>query len=300
MIAIAYNLFWVSLPGLCVFSILLCFIVAGIKRSPLVPVLVMSIFISLFIWKNASLHFGFGSERASYRLVTLNVGQFQNDTVVAKSIADELRQLDADVVLLQEFGLYHKWPDVQSVAQNYADDLAMPYHRFEPQKDNIFGVAVFSKYPIENWEKIFEQSGPTNEAVLFSVSINNQPLWLVNLHLQSFNFRLPKSDHSYLTPSHVMSKQGLQAEMILNKVSIHNPMLIAGDFNATPGMTAYELFAEQHKDLLRETGNGWRSSLDWLPIRVDHIFSGHGMSAQEVSVVPTASDHHAILCELSF
>jgi hypothetical protein len=24
------------------------------------------------------------------------------------------------------------------------------------------------------------------------------------------------------------------------------------------------------------------------------------MSAQEVSVVPTASDHHAILCELSF
>jgi len=70
---------------------------------------------------------------------------------------------------------------------------------------------------------------------------------LVNLHLQSFNFRLPKSDHSYLTPSHVMSKQGLQAEMILNKVSIHNPMLIAGDFNATPGMTAYELFAEQHR-----------------------------------------------------
>ena len=106
MIVVAYNLFWASLPGLCVFSILLCFVVAGIKRNPLFPVMVMSIFMSLFIWKNASLHFSFGSESESYRLVLLNVGQFQNDTVVAKSIARELRQLDADVILLQEFGLY--------------------------------------------------------------------------------------------------------------------------------------------------------------------------------------------------
>lgn len=85
------------------------------------------------------------------------------------------------------------------------------------------------------------------------------------------------------------------------------PVVVAGDFNATPRWPAYKRTAERLTDLVAERAGhmgespertwGWRPGWPRM-LRIDHVF-GHGVKATDVTVEPiTGTDHHAVVVDL--
>ena len=85
------------------------------------------------------------------------------------------------------------------------------------------------------------------------------------------------------------------------------PVVVAGDFNATKHWPAYRRMAERFEDLVegwaQRAGRHPSVTWGWRPgwprmLRIDHMF-GRGVVATDVEVVPIpGSDHAAVIAEL--
>jgi endonuclease/exonuclease/phosphatase (EEP) superfamily protein YafD len=86
-----------------------------------------------------------------------------------------------------------------------------------------------------------------------------------------------------------------------------DPVVVAGDFNATPIWPVYRKVVSRLEDLVAQhaerTGSGAEPTWGWRPgwprmLRIDHVF-GRGVKADEVRVVPiVGSDHAAVVVDL--
>lgn len=89
---------------------------------------------------------------------------------------------------------------------------------------------------------------------------------------------------------------------------VEEPVLVVGDFNASPRWPAYKHMAARWADLVAEYHQergakpdrtwGWRPGWPRM-LRIDHVF-GAGVMATRVNVVPIhGTDHHAVLVDLA-
>jgi endonuclease/exonuclease/phosphatase (EEP) superfamily protein YafD len=82
------------------------------------------------------------------------------------------------------------------------------------------------------------------------------------------------------------------------------PLLIAGDFNASPRWPAYREMVTNWSDLVAEHFDGPERTWGWRPgwrrlLRIDHVF-GSGLTAQRVSVETiVGSDHSAVVVDVA-
>lgn len=81
------------------------------------------------------------------------------------------------------------------------------------------------------------------------------------------------------------------------------PLLVAGDFNASPAWPAYKRVASHLEDLVLAADPKPAPTWAWRPrwprmLRIDHVF-GLGVEANSVEIVPVeGSDHAAIVIDL--
>ena len=267
------------------------------KTTSFIALLILQ-FIVLF-YRNTDAHFQAEETEASIRILSLNVQQFNNDTSTVNSIVKMINDHQPDIVLLQEFGLYYRWPDVESVASDFARRINMPHHHFEPKKVDIFGVATFSKFSFESSNSIFRSSPSTNEAHEIILNTGKERIMIVNYHLESYNIFPIRDNDSLYSPSSVFAKQRDQAGLLLRKEGDHLPLILAGDLNAVPGSRTYCEFGFEYTNAQSAFGQGLISTLKNTWLRLDHIWINEKWVINDLKVNASfPSDHKAIIADL--
>jgi endonuclease/exonuclease/phosphatase family metal-dependent hydrolase len=228
-----------------------------------------------------------------------NVHQFKNDTLVVKNIVEQIKSSKAEIVCLQEFGLYYMWPNIGAVAKDFSEQVGLAYYDFTPTRGNIFGTAIFSAYPIGGVDTIFQLLSHTNEAKDYKILVRNSELNLVNVHLQSFNFS-GGGDIDALSVSQVIGHQMSQLSSVLESEFEANFMV--GDFNFLPGSFPYQKFSnEDFYDAQLQLGKALHPTFMPLLNRLDYLFYNRSSSVSWLEIWPSAgSDHQAILAEIRF
>lgn len=256
--------------------------------------------LSLFVWvhQSAAIDVTLNSEESeSYRLVSLNVGSFTNDLNKLNSTIDKIKALNPDIVVLQEFGIYRHWPDKDSMALEFAAGVNLDYWHFDPHQNNMIGGALFSKYPIKMAQLVFDQINRTNAIWAYTIDLDEIPMQLVNLQLESFNLKADFQSGILNHFSETIENQIFQAKCASNELDFDNA-IVCGDFNAVPGSRVYQMFKNEMVDAFQTNGIGWQNTYKVWPIRIDHLFHGQNVKVHDVFLdYDSFSDHAIIVCD---
>ena len=129
----------------------------------------------------------------SLKILTYNVEGFINENKKDDKehpILDYIVQTDADIVCLQEYLVSKTGQSIKSQRDVNRILNKYPYHSSTALeasgKYHIFGLACFSKYPIEKTQEIVFNSS-FNGAAVYTINVNGKKLAVANVHLESNN-----------------------------------------------------------------------------------------------------------------
>ena len=212
-------------------------------------------------------------------------------------IAEVLREIDADVVAMQEVLCHSKSQDRDHQAGYIAAELNMDYRFGENRKikGGDYGNVILSRLPIEsaeNYDISIHKYEPRG-CLRAEISVNGgQPLHFVNIHMGTSYFERRKQVHKLLA-GHVLDDPNLVGRRI-----------VAGDFNEwTSGLTT-RLFKENFRsvDPKLDLGSS-RSFPGILPIlHLDHVYFDKDFRLVKAYLHKTrasllASDHLPVVAE---
>lgn len=161
-------------------------------------------------------------------------------------------------------------------------------HRFDSGQpsDTTYSVrmAAFSRTPI-NSNAVHQGPGPNERPWLsFSVAIDDRMLSVVGAHpMPPYYPKLAKERDTHIA--------ALGAQL-------HEPFVLAGDFNTTPWCPAYAAIPGRRIGayLFAPT---WFNNLPLLGLPIDHIMVSSTLKASAYQVAPsTGSDHYAIMARV--
>jgi len=197
---------------------------------------------------------------------------------------DLIQQQQADFVVALEVDFL--WAKaLESIYSDY------PYRLIYPRNDN-FGIALFSKYPLLNIQK-------------HDFSKNQIPSISATVHIAEKNI-LMIATH----PFPPMNKEFLQQQKnhfkaiteFLKKNQL--PVIVAGDFNTTFWSSTYRTFIDNSS--LKNTREGYGIIPSWqagsvLQIPLDHILVSQNINTTKIEAMKSInSDHLPIYVELDF
>lgn len=218
----------------------------------------------------------------TFRLMTVNLLHERSDP---SFFARVLERVAPDVVVTQELGPF----SADVVAS------AFPNHRLRPAL-GFTGRGVATRFDVE-FDDIDMPGRPGTAAVL---DVAGTTVSLAGIHL--------------LNPVHfpwwvTARGRGHQLEGLFTWLDQagDGPLLVAGDFNASPRWPAYKQMAGRLTDVVadwaeregRKTERTWGWRPGWPKmLRIDHVF-GAGVSATEVRIQPMlGSDHSAVIVDV--
>lgn len=219
---------------------------------------------------------------ASFRLMTANLLMERCDPV---DLARVLEASDPDVVVTQELA-----PRAAAVLAE-----AYPNHWLRPALD-FTGRGVATRFDA-SFGEIDMPSRPATSAIL---DIGSQAVHVAGMHLLN-----PISFPWWVTAR----DRGRQLKGLFDWVdAVDGPVVVAGDFNASPRWPAYKETGSRLTDVVAErassNGHNPERTWSWRPgwprmLRIDHVF-GRGVTASEVTVTRIAgTDHHAVIVDLN-
>jgi len=212
------------------------------------------------------------------KVLTYNIHKGFNATntrYILQEIKPFLLQVDSDIIFLQEVhgernGLkknHHDWPNNRQF-EFLADQV---WHHYAYEKNAIYksghhGNAILSKYPIIEWENINVSFLKSASRSLLHGTILipeiNQRVHLICVHLGLFEFERER-------------QLATLSKRIQSHVPIHEPLIIAGDFNDWRGRAEYHLHHELGvKEVFKTTHGAYaRTFPAWLPLlSMDRIY----------------------------
>ena len=258
----------------------------------------------------------------SIQILTYNVQGFINerskkarDTPLLSYIAET----DADIVCMQEYLVSKTGEslktqrDVNKVLDKY------PYRSVTALKSSgkfhTYGLACFSKYPIENTREIVFNSS-FNGAAVYTINIDGKKVSVANVHLESNSIT---TEDKKLYGDFLLNMDGANFEnvasnirnrlgkayrtrtMQVEKVKKHledvesDATIICGDFNDTPISYTYSKMKSGMKDAFVSSGFGPGISYneDFFWFRIDNILHSPNLKAYNAKVDRVRySDHY--------
>jgi endonuclease/exonuclease/phosphatase family metal-dependent hydrolase len=217
-----------------------------------------------------------------------------------------LRELDADILLLQEVeraqpGGEQPWPPPnfmrlkESLPEYHS---VFSYPRANPDELPFgIGLTIFSRTPLVDFtaEDLppppveFEFEGraksPSHRQIIAAcTTIAGRTIQLFNTHLQAF-FMINSSSNE-----HREQRDGVEQALRRSQL----PTLIGGDFNCAPDEDVVAQFGDAGYVTAQEAEPTWRRQ----PYILDHLFFNSGLNVRHCEVIPTlCSDHHALVAE---
>jgi endonuclease/exonuclease/phosphatase family metal-dependent hydrolase len=261
----------------------------------------------------------------SIKLLTYNVMRFDhekphlpgNPNPILKYIVDS----NADIICLQEYSAFIKHnhlteTDIKRALKKY------PYYRLlklnGSSSNYIYGMALFSKYPISAFDDIALESA-FNGAFIAELKIKDKKVTLISVHLESNRLSMKERATYYeltkefdsstfeemrsemnkrLAPA--FKKRAEQAQLISEyiKKSINPYTIVCGDFNDTPISYSRHTIKGDLRDAFVETGTGLGTSYNRYRFlfRIDYILHSKNITPYRCTVdyAIRSSDHYPI------
>ena len=264
------------------------------------------------------------------KLLTYNVMRFQwahDDTPENPNpVLQYIRESEADIICIQEYGTSAQ-PDQLSQKKVKKALKDYPYTHFHelmfPYKNEIFGLALFSKFPILSTKEVPYKSD-YNGSFVVELDVNGKRVTLINNHLESNKLSQEERDNYYrmttdmnsqslntftkmmykrLTPAYkIRAKQAQLIEKEVNESK--NPyVIVCGDFNDTPISYARHKIKGDLKDAFVESGSGLGITYNKYRFffRIDYILHSRNIRSYNCSVGDLKnSDHYPVSCYLQF
>lgn len=226
-----------------------------------------------------------------------------------RSVEDWLRQIRADIVLLQELPKGYAGEQIDNLVGAY------PYQIHEPANFRECTNMILSRHPLSDAEyfRLGDPSAPAYWLQHANVVISGKRLALYNAHLDKPIAGVPvRLDSARKAGSAVLrydpDRRNRQIERLLNIVRAEElPYLVAGDFNMTEYSTMHSEMARSMQDAFLSAGTGfgatwparaWSPLLAWVPtlLRIDYIWLGESLRPLEADVGPRIGSDHLPVC----
>jgi endonuclease/exonuclease/phosphatase family metal-dependent hydrolase len=263
-------------------------------------------------------------EVTQLRLMTYNTCRMGQTRLSRRAeqvpIVDFLKQSDADVICLQEYGF--SLSAGGHTEQRIRKDLSKkyPYYHYLPYSGvQATGIALFSRYPIRSAQRI-DTHKQYFAAMLYRLNVGGRDVALINYHLHSNaikpadrvfydnmveHFEADSIDRIHYNLVRQLGRAYLartaQCEAIdsvRRTLGEETPLLICGDMNDTPVSYCYHTIRGDMADTWVERGFGpgitfYKHKL-WF--RIDHIFHSPQLRPTEVEVLTHChySDHYPV------
>jgi len=247
--------------------------------------------------------------RRFLRVMTYNVHTCvgMDGRLSPRRIARVIAQSDADVIALQELDAHRGRTNHEDQAHAIARHLEMDYH-FHPAwqvEEEKYGDAILSRFPIHLVKADSLLPGNHRREPRGALWVELELPWeesrlqILNTHLSIY----PKERYEQAA--------ALFTDGWIDEAWKCGPVILAGDFNAHPGMDTYELMAKRLLDVQISPPSGTAKSAPsstWISrrplVRIDHIFTSHNdfcvHSARVIDsqLAANASDHLPLVADL--
>lgn len=257
-------------------------------------------------------------------VLTYNVQGFISEnkkTAKERPIINYIAETDADIVLLQEYLVSKTGQSI--ISQQDINRLLnkYPYRSVtalgSSGKYHIFGLACFSKFPIENTEEVVFESS-YNGASIYTINIGGEQYTVANVHLETNNIKeedkqlyndfLRNNDSINLeaVTSNIRTRLGksfraraVQVKKIKQTISNQETkgIIVGGDFNDTPISYAYHQMKRGLKDAYVSTafGPGFTYRQDLFCFRIDHLMHSNNIKSYQTQIDRLDySDHYPL------
>lgn len=220
------------------------------------------------------------------RILTFNIQQGYSEDG-RKNVAGQLALMqaaNADVIGLQESDTNRIAGSNDDVVRYLADQLDMYAYYGPPVTAGTFGIALLSRYPLQNADTFYMYSeGEQTAAIQAQISVSGQTFNLFVTHLGN-------------------GGPIVQQEALLQRIDGLPNVVALGDFNFRPDSDPYRLTTTTLEDAYLTV---WPTGIDSAGIdareRIDHVFISPGLTVNEADYLETAeSDHPAVLVEVGW
>jgi len=269
------------------------------------------------------------NEEGDLKVLSFNAQVFDHyywkqDSSKRQKIYDFLREEEFDIICFQEY-----FESRRPYYKNFNDTLkaatGLEYSQKEYAVDfygNLFGLAIFSRYPILSTGKLELPKQGTNICIYSDLLIDQDTVRVYNMHLASLhldqeNYELLDNLDKGLEEQNLKAMKGLlkrlrgaykrrkeQVDPIAAHVSQSPyPLILCGDFNDGPVSYTYRNIADGLFDSFIQAGKGFGNTYNGrLPaLRIDYILhSNDFVTSQHKVVNQNLSDHFPVVAELKF
>ncbi len=218
------------------------------------------------------------SGKPQLRLLHMNV--LQTNTRHAEILAVALAS-DADIISVQEVD--HRW--AEWLSEGLSD--AYPYHVIEP-RTNCYGIALFSRIPLEYARVIVSQGAPFIEA---SLTVDDRRVRLFAVHTTS--------PGSY---GHFLRRNAQLVELAGMIQEQDAPAMVIGDLNTVPWDRAFSRFCRSTATRTATTTNSrtWPVFGPLALIPLDHLLVSEAFMITSMNTVELpGSDHRGLLADVA-
>ncbi len=198
-----------------------------------------------------------------------------------------LQDHPADVKVFQEFYQDYTTASRNSVKLLGTDEnFNVSYQIIEgnPAKRS-YGMAIFSRYPIVNEGKVFDNNR-TNGAIFADIVVKEDTIRIYNAHLESMKIdsdgleNLDGVKENYRQTLGKLHRGSLARSKQLKVLIEHysnspHPIILMGDLNEIPYSYTYFKLSEQLQNAFEKAGRGFGFTYNRILffLRIDHIFS---------------------------
>jgi len=214
------------------------------------------------------------------RIMTSNlqVGNKQREEHLA-----HIRDVKPDLVVFQEYT--YEW-------QTFINEKLSDYpHSIEVPNHHAFGIALYSKLPIDESEVLYFIRD-TRKSIEVSLSINDQKLRVIGTHPPP-----PLSSGLYQARNQHLLKLAAMA------MRIEEPVVVVGDLNVSTWSKHFQKFLTAGQLVDARRGHGilptWPNSTFLLQIPIDHILLKGDLSATSMQAgQELGSDHKSLWADI--
>lgn len=252
------------------------------------------------------------------KICSYNVGLFGyfQSKWSSHELMEKVNEIAPDVLCIQEF--LNLRSDISSTMDSIKNTCGFKYAYFEKLKDGRkrgeYGMAIFSKYPIENTELVQFDGLTGNMCVSADIRLDSNLYRIFNVHLQSFKFN--KQDYKFIrdmpddNEEKIVRSKGLltrmknaylkrsqQVESIRQHIQqLQGDYFIIGDFNDPPMSFSYNTLSTGLKDAFIENGSGMgKTYIGMMPnFRIDYILYPKKFEGLYYKTYKLSSDHSLV------
>jgi len=254
-----------------------------LSRGIVIPLVVSALVLAVLVAVLREPQPQIPAEQTNLRVVTYNLQQGYDaagQRAYQQQLA-EIQSLHPDVVGLQETDVARFSGGNADLVRFIAEGLDMHVYYGPKTVTGTFGIALLSRYPLEDPQTFFMYSvGEQTAAIRAGITVNGKPLTILVTHLGN-------------------GGPILQQQQVLQELNGQKNIIAMGDFNFRPDTEQYALTAQQLDNAWVLSGSPLTEGID--PTRlIDHVFVSPGTIVRSAAYLNSpVSDHPGLVVDIA-